>query len=57
MGWMVSPQNRDEVLTLRPQKVPLFGNKVVADFIVEVVLEEGGPLIQQDWWPYKKTAM
>ena len=32
----------------------LFGNRVIAAVIDEVILEYGGPLTQYDWYPYKR---
>ena len=38
-----------------PQKATLLRNRVVADISSdEVLLKYGGPLIQCDWYPYKK---
>lgn len=41
---------------LESQNVTIFRSKVVADVISldEVILEEGGPLIQSDWCPLMK---
>ena len=38
------------------QNVTLFGNRAVEDVIIsdEVILKQGGPLIQNDWYPNKK---
>lgn len=36
----------------------LFGNRVIVDAVStdEVILEQGGPLVQTDWCPYKNVT-
>lgn len=59
MGCIVSPQNYVlNCYSLSPQKVVLFGNRVIADIISldEVLLELSRPLIQYDQCPYNVVA-
>ena len=57
LSWVAYSITLKDKAFLEPQNVTIFRSKVVADVISldDVILEEGGPLIQSDWCPLGRT--